>query len=82
MCHASQYHLEKIMNWAIYLEYLQFIIKKFDLLYVSNKETLILYFWDGLRLWIWGQLNKHRRQMNNWEKDIKKAIHVEAKTIC
>ena len=37
------------MDWVAHLEHLQFILKEFDYLAIPNEETLIKYFYDGLR---------------------------------
>lgn len=44
-----QYQVEKALNWAAYLEYLQAVLKGFDLSTVPNKEILIRYFRKKLR---------------------------------
>ena len=40
----SQYHLEEIVDWTAYLEYLQVVFQEFDPATTPNKETLIWYF--------------------------------------
>ncbi len=46
----SQYQLEKVLDWVAHLEHLQAIQKKFDPTATPNKDTLICYFRERLRL--------------------------------
>lgn len=46
---TSQYQLEEVINWAIHLEHLQVILKKFDTAATPNKDLLIRYFQNSLR---------------------------------
>ena len=70
------------MDWAAHLEHLQTVLKKFDPAPVLNKEVLICYFCNGLRLSIWAQSNKWDWDLDIWKKAIKKDINVEAKVAC
>lgn len=51
----SQYQQEDVLDWATHLDHLQAVLKEFDLTAIPNKETLIRYFRDGLRPFIWAQ---------------------------
>ena len=68
------------MDWVVYLEHLQFILKEFDPSIVSNEKTFIKYFWNRLRSSIRVQLDKCSCYLDTWKKLIKKAIDIEAKT--
>lgn len=48
----SQYQFEEVLDWTIYLKYLQAILKKFDLATTPNKKILIWYFREELSLFI------------------------------
>ena len=56
----SQYQLEEVLDWATHLQYLQAVLKEFDPTIVPNKETLIYYFWEGLRPSIQAQLDNQK----------------------
>lgn len=55
------------------------VLKEFDSIATLNKKILIWYFWDSLYFSIRAQLNERRRDLNTWDKVIKKAIDVKAK---
>ncbi len=74
------YQLEEVLDWAVYLEHLQTVLKEFHPIATPNKETLICYFRETLRLSIQAQLDNHGRDLDTWNKMIEKAINAEAKT--
>lgn len=47
---ASQYQLEEIIDQTTYFEHLQSILKKINFITIPNKEILIQYFCNKLRL--------------------------------
>lgn len=47
-----QHQGEKIQDWAIYLEYLQFSIRELDVDYALGERKLGHTFYDGFRLLI------------------------------
>ena len=59
----SQYQLKEVLNWAAYLEHLQVVFQEFDPAATPNKEIMIQYFWEGLRLFV-------RAQLNTWGRDL------------
>lgn len=65
------------MNWAAYLEYLQTVLKEFDLIAAPNKNVLIWYFQNGLRPSIQSQNDKRGRDLDTWQEAIKKPIEAE-----
>ena len=67
------------MDWAAYLEYLQTVLKEFDLAAAPTEEVLICYFCNGLRLSIRAQTNKQDQDLDTWEEAIKKTINAEVK---
>ncbi len=75
----SQYQLKEILDWTACLEHLQAIMKEFDSTTAPNKETLIRYFWKGLRLSIRAQLDNQGQDLDTWNKVVEKAIDIEAK---
>ena len=56
------------------------MLKKSNPTAALNKEVLICYFRDSLRLSIWAQSDKRDRDLDTWEEAIKKAINEKAKT--
>ena len=70
------------MDWAAYLEHLQTVPKKFKPAATSIEEVLICYFCDGLKPFIWAQIDEQGQNLDTWEKAIKKTINVEAQTAC
>lgn len=77
----SQYQLEKILNWAAYLEYLQVVLQEFDPTVSLNKEIMIWYFQEGLKPSIQVQLDAQSRELDFWEEIIEKAVNVEVETL-
>lgn len=59
----SQYQLEKVIDWATYLEHLQAVLKEFNVTATSNKDLLIYYFWHKLRPSIRAQINKREQDL-------------------
>ena len=67
------------MDLVAHIEYLQAILKELDPIATLNKETLIHYFHDGLRLSIRAQVDNRGRDLDAWEEVVEKAVNVEAK---
>ena len=53
----SQYQQEDILDWAVHLEHLKAVLRKFDSVTAPNDDSLTQYFRKGLRLSIWAQLD-------------------------
>ena len=68
-----------MLDWATYLEHLQVVLKKFDPTTILNKETLICYFQEGLRISIQAQLDNQGRDLDVWDKVVEKVVNVKAK---
>ena len=75
----SQYQQEEIMDWAIDLEHLQTVLKKFDSAASPIEEVLIDWFCDSLRPSIQAQTDKQGQDKDIWEESIKKAMDTETK---
>lgn len=75
----SQYQLEKIIDWAAYLEHFQAVFKEFNTNAAHSNNLLISYFQDGLRPSIRAQINEHDKNLENWPEVIKWAIDVKTK---
>lgn len=67
------------MDQIIYLKYLQTVLKKFNIITISNENNLIQYFQDDFYLLIRAELDKRDYNFDNKNKIIKKAIHVKIK---
>ncbi len=76
----SQYQQEEVLDWAAHLEYLQAVLKEFDLTSAPNETILIHYFRKGLRPSIRAQLDHRGRDIDVWEEVVEKTGDVEAKT--
>lgn len=37
----TRYKLENVIDWLVYLEYLKFVLKKFDVIIIFIKDLLI-----------------------------------------
>ena len=61
----SQYQLEKVFDWAAYLEHLQVVFQEFDPATTPNKEIMIRFFREGLKLSIRAQLDPRGRDLNS-----------------
>lgn len=77
----SQYQLEEILDQAAYLEYLQAVLRKFNLFMALNKDILTQYFQKDLRPSIYVQFNAQGQKQDSWKKAIKKTVDAEAKTL-
>ena len=75
----SQYQQENVLDWAIYLEYLQAVLQEFDSVAAPNKDTMIRYFREGLRPSIRAQLDVRDRDLNFWDEVVDKTIDAKAK---
>ena len=53
-----------MLDLAVHLEHLRAVLKKFDPIAISNKETLIRYFQKGLHPFIWAQLDNRGRNLD------------------
>lgn len=69
------------MYWAADLEYLEAMLKKFDLIAALTKEVLIWCFQKGLRLSIQAQINTWHLELDFWDKVLDKAIRAEFKAV-
>ena len=76
-----QYQLEKVLNWAAYLEHLQAVLREFDLAATLNKEIMIQYFREGLKSSVRAQLDARGRDLDSWKETVKKVVNAEAKAL-
>lgn len=67
------------MDWAVYLEHVQSILKEFNPSTMPNKGTLIKYFCNGLRSSIRAQLDKYGRYSDNLEEAVGKTVDAKVK---
>ena len=56
------------------------MLKEFDPVAASNKEVLICYFQEDLRLSIQAKIDSCHREFNFWNKVLNKSIKTESKT--
>ena len=75
----SWYKQEEVMDWAVHLEHLQTVLRKFDPTAAPTEEVLICYFCNGLKPSIWAQTDAQGQNLDTWEEAIKKVIDAEAK---
>ena len=78
---VSQHQLEEVLDWAAYLEHLLAVFREFDPTATPNEEIMIWYFREDLRPSIRAQLDAQGRDLDFWEKAVKKTVNVEAKTM-
>ena len=69
-----------MLDWTAHLKHLQAVPKKFNPTTAPNKETLIHYFQEGLRLFIQAQLDNWEWDLDAWDKVVEKTVNAEAKT--
>lgn len=72
--------LEEIVDWVVYLEYLQAIFKKYNFIAASNDDILICYFQKKIHLFIQAQLNNLGQNLDICDKIVQKIVNVEIKT--
>ena len=75
----SQYQSESALDWASHPEYLQSILWEFDLDGAPGEPTMIRYFWEGLKPSIRAEMEQPGRELDIFEKLVKKAKGAEAK---
>lgn len=54
---------------------------KFDSDRALEENTMIQYFWKGLKFLVKVQIEQHSRELDSFKKIIKKAFDVETKII-
>lgn len=79
---ARQYKLKDVIDWWMHLEYLQFVLKKFEAGTASSNNLFIWYFWDDPRFFIRTQLDKKNCNLDNWQEVMKWAIDAKVKSSC
>lgn len=55
------------------------MLKEFDSITIFNKDIMIWYFWDDFYSSIRAQIDEYKRNLDTWDKAIKKVINVETK---
>lgn len=73
---ASRYWLEDIMDWFVYMNHLQSVLRIFDAVAAFLDDLLIKYFRNGL------MLDKKICNLDNWQKIIEQAVDVKFIVIC
>lgn len=51
-CNANQYKLVDVIDRSTYIEYFEYVSKKFDGIIAHINNFLIQYFWDSLKPFI------------------------------
>ena len=54
------------------------MLNEFNLVTASNREVLIQYFQEGLRLSIQAQIDSQHQELDSWNKVLDKAIEAES----
>lgn len=67
------------MGQAAYLEYLQAVCKKFDLVAAANKEILIWCLQKGLRLSIQAKIYSQHWELDSWDEIFDNTIEAKSK---
>lgn len=70
------------MDWSLYLEHLESVLKKFDVSTTFLNDLFIPYFRDGLQFSIRAQLDKRNRNLDDWQEIIKRFVDAKAKAFC
>lgn len=60
--------MEEVLDWAAYLEYLQALLKVFDLTAAFNKAAVISYFRKELRPSIQAPLDHQGWNLDLWKE--------------
>ena len=61
------------------MEHLQAVLQKFDFIAVSNKDTMIRYFREGLQPSIQAQLNVKNRDLDSCNEVVDKTVDAKVK---
>ena len=75
----SQYQQEEVQDWAFHLEHLQALLIEFDADGAPKESDLIRIFRQGLKPSIKAQMEQRRKELDDWDKILEKAINAEAK---
>lgn len=78
---AGQYQLKEVIDWSVYIEHLESILKEFKSVVAPMDDLLIWYFCNGMRPSIFTQLDKKDRKLDDWQAVIKHAVDVEANAV-
>lgn len=66
------------MGRLLYIKYFQSILKDFDSIATSIKNLLLKYWENSLRPFIYTQLDKKDRNLDNWQAVVKEVIDAKA----
>ena len=67
------------MDWAVYLEHLQVVLREFDSVTALNKDTMIRYFRESLRPSIRAQLDVKNRELDSGMRLLIKPLMLMSK---
>lgn len=54
------------MDWFVYMEYLQSVLKEFDNVAALTDNLLMRFFWDGIKPSIQAQIDEKDRNLDDW----------------
>ena len=63
----------------MHLKYLQSILIKFDQNCAPKEDTMIWYFWEGLRLLVQVEMEQRGQELNSFKEIVEKAVNAKAK---
>ena len=67
-----------MLDWTDYLEHLQSILLKYDLVRAPTKLTILKYFQEGLKLSILTKLEYQDLELESFNQMVKKTVNAEA----
>ena len=75
----SQYQLEEIYDWALYLKYFQSIFIKFDLIATLTKSSMVRYFEKSLKPSIKVEIDQDAFYLDDYKELVAKTVRFKAK---
>ena len=69
-----------MLDWAPYLEYLQSIVLKYDLVGALTKPIMLKYFQKSLKPSVLAKLEYWDLELKSFDQMVKKAVDAEAKS--
>ena len=76
----SQYQAESVLDWAAHLEHLQSILLEYDPVGAPTKPTMLRYFWEGLKLFVFAELEHQDLDLESFDQIVKKSVNAKAKS--
>ena len=76
----SQYQAEFVLDSAVHLEYLQFILLEYDPIKAPTELTTLRYFREISKYSVLAELEHQDLELENFDQKVMKAVNAKAKS--